>query len=322
MVAELGGERGDPVPVLGRPQNAPDRREGLVSEGPDGRGVGGDHEVFDELLGPVRRLRPEIHEGIAVEERLRLGGLQAQCSVDMPEAPHRLGDPILDPQLVVEPRHREDARRGGRRTVEPGRDGVVRELGAIDHDGAVDLRLFHAAVGRDQHLGHDGETFFPLPEGREVGGQLGRQHRKDLRRRVHGGRVRLRVAVDGGPPLHGGVDVGDGDVDPHVSARRRRTDRELIQVARGVVVDRRPEQSPQIANVGALRHWSDGDGVGLRQNGLREVREQATLSHGAACDRSELVHRDLDVARCSGRPEMGCAAARLYHEPPIERRVN
>ena len=57
-----------------------------------------------------------------------------------------------------------------------------------------------------------------------------------------------RVVVDGGVLPDERVDVGDGDEDPHRAAGQRLGDRELVEVARIVVVDRCPRQTAQIAN--------------------------------------------------------------------------
>ena len=97
----------------------------------------------------------------------------------MPEAPHRLRDPILDSQLLVEAGDGANTRRGRRRPVQPRGHGVVRELRAVEHDGAVDLGVLHLAAGTDDHLGDDRQTLLPFAQRREDRRQLLRQHRED-----------------------------------------------------------------------------------------------------------------------------------------------
>src|SRR3990172_3370328 len=85
------------------------------------------------------------------------------------------------------------------------------------------------------------------------------------------------MAVGRGAFLHGGVDVGD---------------RDLVEIAGIVVVDRSPEQAAKIANGRASLGGGPGDGVRLREDRRGEVRPQAALDHRPACDAPELVSAD------------------------------
>jgi hypothetical protein len=71
------------------------------------------------------------------------------------------------------------------------------------------------------------------------------------------------VPVDRGIISHQHADIGDGDEDFNRAIGHRLGNRELIQIARRVVVNLRPEQPAQIANRGAGRHSSLRDVVGL-----------------------------------------------------------
>ena len=82
-----------------------------------------------------------------------------------------------------------------------------------------------------------------------------------------------RVAVDRGVLSYQRVDVGDGDKDFHRTARHGFGDRKLIEIARIVVVDRRPEQAAQIANRGAGRRGGLRDLAGLGDDSGRKVRQ-------------------------------------------------
>ena len=57
-----------------------------------------------------------------------------------------------------------------------------------------------------------------------------------------------RVCVDGRAVFHEGVHVGDGDQNLDGVSGEGFGDRELIQIAGVIVVDRRPQQAGQIAN--------------------------------------------------------------------------
>ena len=195
----------------------------------------------------------------------------------------------MDAQLRVHARNGRDRRRRRLATVEPRGDTVVRELGAIHHRRAVDLGFAHAAVRGDGHRDDDREALTLRGERREIGRELFGQHRKDPARRVDRRRVRLRVAVDGRVARDERVDVRDGDEDPHRAARERLRDRELIEVTRVVVVDRRPQEAAEVANRAAGARRRRGDGGRLGEDGGREVREESALEHRASRDGTEEV---------------------------------
>jgi hypothetical protein len=56
------------------------------------------------------------------------------------------------------------------------------------------------------------------------------------------------MTVDGGAGLHERIDVRDCHEDLHRAVRGRLGHRELIEIARVVVVDRRPQALAQIAD--------------------------------------------------------------------------
>ncbi len=215
--------------------------------------------------------------------------LQAQRAALVPQPLHRLRGSVLDAELLLEPGHRRQRRRRGRRAVEPGGDAVVGELRAIQDERAIDVRALHRAVGADRHLDDDGQALLTLAEGGQVSRELLGKHREDLGGRVDGRRVGPRMAVDGGAELDGGIDVGDRDQDLHLSVGLRLRDRELIEVARVVVVDRGPEEAPQIADGRARFGDSLREGVRLREDLRREVRQQTALDHRPTGDALEIV---------------------------------
>ena len=270
-----GGQLDEARPALGGPQHPPQRGQALRLQVSRGDPVGRDHEVLDQLLGPVLLVRPEVGEQVAVEHGPGLDGLEAQRAPLMPQRLHGLRDPILDPELLVEPRDRGEARGRGRGPVEPGGDAVVRELGAVPHPGAVDLGGGDRPVAADRHLDDGGQPRLVLTEGREIGRELLGQHREDLGRGVDRGRVGPRVAIDGRARLDQRVDVGDRDEHldrPLAPLAHRGGDGELIEVARVVVVDRAPEEVAQVPDRRIRVGRRLPDRLGLRLDRGREIR--------------------------------------------------
>jgi hypothetical protein len=126
------------------------------------------------------------------------------------------------------------------------------------------------------------------------------------------------VRVDGAAARDQGIDVGDGHEDARRTAAHIVGDRELIEIARVVVVDRRPQPPAQIADVGRGRPKV---GARLGQSGRLEIRKQATLEHGSAGDGFEVFlsrwgHRAVMIRRePRARPlpclrSAGCSAHR------------
>ena len=147
-----------------------------------------------------------------------------------------------------------------------------------------------------------------LVQRREIGRQLLRQHRKDFRGGIDGGRVGPRVVVDRGVFPDQRIDVRDRDEDFHRAARRGFGDRELIQILGIVVVDRRPKQAAQIANLRAGRLGGLRYPVCLGDDGQRKVRQQSALEHRVVRDGLESTPA-VSVSGChyrEKRPPSGC----------------
>ena len=111
----------------------------------------------------------------------------------------------------------------------------------------------------------------------EIGRQALRQHGEDLGGRVDRRRVDGSVLIDGRVTVDQRVDVGDGHEDTD-AVLARFGDRELIEVARVLVVDGAPETIAQVAAGGRLGARF-GELVGLGQRGGREVGLETPLPH-------------------------------------------
>src|SRR5262249_51519058 len=98
------------------------------------------------------------------------------------------------------------------------------------------------------------------------------------------GGVLRRMTIDGRAPGDRSVDIRDRDEQLHVAARQRLGDRQLIEIARVVVVDRAPEEPAQVAHrfLGPARRSDDR--LDLRQHVRRELRIEPAFAHGAERD--------------------------------------
>ena len=283
------GQLDEPPPALGRVEHPPQRREAFALQVLRGDPVGRDHEVLDQLLRPILLVRPQVGEQVAVEHGPGLERLEAQGPALVPQGPHGLSRPILDPELLVETRDRGQPRRRGSRPVEPGGDPVVGELRLVPHDRAVHVGGDDRPSRVDHHLDDERQARLILSERREIGREPLREHREDLGRGVDRRGVGSRMVVDGGARRHERVDVGHRDEDLDRSVAHRRRDGELIEIPGVVVVDRAPEEVAKIADRGAGVGRRLRDGLGLLERGGREVREEPALAHRSVRDVSQAV---------------------------------
>ena len=288
-LAQIRGERDDALPTLGGSEDPPQRGEAARLQELGGDAVGGDHEVLDQLPRAVLLVGEEVGEHVAVEHRPGLERREAERAAVVAQLLHRLRHPILKTELRVEPGDRGDARRHGCPPGEPRGDSVVGELGVVDDARAIDVAVRHGAVRADRRRDDQREPLLALAERREVGRQLLGEHRKDFGRRVHRGRVHLRVAVDRRAFADHRVHVGDRDEDRHGVPARRRGDRELVEVSRVVVVDGSPGEVAEVADGGIALLGGPGDRARLGEVRRGEVRLEPALAHRPPGDRLELA---------------------------------
>src|SRR5581483_45848 len=83
-------------------QHAPERREALRVEEARGRGVGRDHDVFDQVLRAAPSFGDEIDEVAVLEDGARLERLQGERAALEAPAPQRLRDAVLQLELLVD----------------------------------------------------------------------------------------------------------------------------------------------------------------------------------------------------------------------------
>ncbi len=87
------------------------------------------------------------------------------------------------------------------------------------------------------------------------------------------------------PCFHQRDHIRHGNIEPHIAIRRFLGSRELIQVARIIIVNRRPQHAPQVTNLrGAFSGFNPSSSMSLKAGklgecGRGEIRQQSTLKH-------------------------------------------
>ena len=269
-----------------RAHDAAQDREPLRLEEARDDPVGRDHEVLDQVPGAVRLLGLEPAHGVAVELRAHLDGLELERAVLVAVRLQPLRHAVLELQVLRQPGNGRDRRRHRTAVLEPRADRMVGELGVVVHQGAVDLRRAARAVVADRDLHHHRETVHVGIERRQVGAQPVGQHREVPRRRVDRRGVGAGVSIERRAGRDRCAHVGDRDPDRGAAAGGAVRHRELVQIARVVVVDRAPGERAQVA-LGAVGARAVGQGAGLGQRGGREVGLEPVLDHRLPRDAQE-----------------------------------
>ena len=123
------------------------------------------------------------------------------------------------------------------------------------------------ALGVHDEFGDHRGAVLVLVERGEIGGELVGQHGEVAGGGIDGLGLMRGVLVDGGVLRHGCRNVGHADA--HTDAAGDALGPlDLIEIARGVVVDRGPEQAAQIAHI-------------CRRRGRRSSADARTLSLGS-----------------------------------------
>jgi len=92
----------DPIPAFGDADDASQRRELLGREVSCGDAVGGDHEVFNDVFGPVPCFGCQILELVSVKDRTCLDCFEIKRTVQVPERLQFLGHAVLESKVLVE----------------------------------------------------------------------------------------------------------------------------------------------------------------------------------------------------------------------------
>ena len=248
--------------------------------------VGGDHEFLNELARAVLHLLAQVDHALALEHGTRLKGFQVQRARGMPALAHALGHGVLRAQLRLHAGHGARGLGQVTRSLDPRGHGVVGQLGLVAHPGTVHRRVGDDTCAIDHHLGHGGKALLVGVERGQVGGQALGQHRKHARRGVNRGGVGVRMPINGraffDQRIHGHPDL-------HRTPFQRLASRELVQVARVIVVNRTPRQCREIEDARVRFVAGLGDQRQLLQHAGPELRFQPSLRHGVDGDAYQIA---------------------------------
>ena len=245
----------DATPALRLAHDAANARAALRLEELRDRDVARDHEILDQVARVILVHDLEVDDLAVLRDRRRLDRLELERAVA-----HALGlEPLrrlvlelelLGQHLVAGDLLRRRARRRARRRRRRRRAsrGCEPSRGRRRTRSTSPLRV-------DHRLDRDREAVLAFVERRAVRRQLFGQHRKDVDAGVDRRAVGERVLVDRRALRHERIDVGDGDDEPDIAVGQPLRDLDLVEIARLVVVDRRPGLVAQV-----LRRRVDGRG--------------------------------------------------------------
>jgi len=275
------GEAHDSVPVLGSLDDT--AQGGDFTERACYYSVGGDHEVFDQHGRPVALLLHYFDGSALQHDRHHFGGIDVQRAMFVAELLQGLRRLILQLELLLQFGGGGYLGRGAGCAFEPGSHRVIGELRFVADDGAVDVARLDCARGIDHELDDNRGAVDIGEQGRGSGRKLVGDHREIHDAGIDRGGFARGMLVDGGIFGDEGVDVGDAYHDLNAAVGQALGYFDLVEVFRGVVVDRRPEQAAQIGRCGRrgerrgmsryLRQllWNGGWEVGLKALGKHDL---------------------------------------------------
>ena len=165
----------------------------------------------------------------------------------------------------------------------------VHEMRVILHARAVHVIGLDRTVGSDDVLDDKCKAIDVRVERGEVGRQARRQHGKDDCGRVDRRRVHRGMPVDRRAFRRGHVHVGDCHEHADTVAGQRLGDRQLIEIARVVVIDRTPLPILEIAHRLGRCGWRIAKRSGLCDRIRRKVRLEAAFAHRGSRECSEAL---------------------------------
>ena len=127
-----------------------------------------DSKDLDQPAGAIVLLLSQSHDGLSVEDRLGLERLQIESALLEPVRAELARHGVLYAKLLVHPGHAGDGVGRLLFPVEPGRDGVIGELGAVVNRGGIDVRASDRAVFADRDLDDDGQPVLSLVQRSQV----------------------------------------------------------------------------------------------------------------------------------------------------------
>ena len=194
----------------------------------------------------VRPLRGDVAHVVSVEDRPALDRVERQRTAAMSRLLQRTRGFVLPPQVVGETSNGLQLLWRWPLTFQPRADGWIGQLRVIPNRRQIDVRCPDRSIRGDRHLDDHRGAIGVFVERRQIRGQPLRQHRKDLGRGVDGRGVDAGMPIDRRITRDQRIDIGNGDEDRRLGTADL-GDRELIQIARVVVVDGAPQKMAQVA---------------------------------------------------------------------------
>ena len=123
------------------------------------------------------------------------------------------------------------------------------QLSLVADQRAINARRFDNSTGIDDELGYDAEAILIFEQRRFAGGKFFGKHGEIPNSGINRGGLLRGVLIDRGRLGNKCIHVGNADHDFHVTIRDTFGHFDLIEITRRVIVDGRPEQIAEIANV-------------------------------------------------------------------------
>ena len=211
--------------------------------------IGSDHEVFNQLGGVIFLLLLHVDNLIIQHEWTEFIGLEVESSVFK----------TLDSSVSVRrrPAARSCAWRSGRpplwRVPAVPSSHAPTELywscAVIAHQGAIDIAGTDVAARVSHQFDDHTKAVLIFQQGSLARGKFLGQHREVSDSSVDRGRFSRSVLIDGSLFRDERVDIGNADENFHAAIWLSFGNFDLIEIARSVIVNRRPEEVSQIAHI-------------------------------------------------------------------------
>ncbi len=215
-----------------------------------------DHKVLDQVRGAIMLCGFDLVHLAIDDHRVRFNAVELKRALPDTSSAYSACSFILQAQLGLQFRRGGDFRVGSGFALKPRPHLAVGQLGAVVDQGAIDALLLEVSFAVDDEFCDHRGPILVLVQRCQVGRELVGQHGKVSRRGIDGLGLLRGVLIDGSVlPDRCGY-VCDADAHPDATGGAY-GEFDLIEVARGVVVDGRPQQTAQIAYIGC-GFWRSG----------------------------------------------------------------
>ena len=195
-------------------------------------------------------------------------------------------------------------------TFQPSAHGVVGQLRPVPDQCPVGLTVRDRARPVYRKLDDDRCAIFVLVERSDALGEFHRQHGEDFDAGIDRGCLAPGMAVDDRAGVNARVHIGHADQHANTPIGQLLGPLDLIQILRGIIVDRRPEQAAQI--FGSLRRGQLGVSLNCaqfavgsgRKIGLKTVLDHRGMGRGDKIEVKRMAGRHEDTAPSNRRASL------------------